>query len=66
MLVAPGDYARQVRPTWEHMRRALAKPGGSLEDIVTMTVYTTERRWGFTDMRKEAFILKRENVRKEK
>src|SRR5262249_13222365 len=29
----------------------------SLDDIVTMTVYTTERRWGeiFTDMRKEVF-----------
>ena len=31
--------------------------GGSVDDIVTMTVYTTERRWGeiFTDMRKEVF-----------
>jgi 2-iminobutanoate/2-iminopropanoate deaminase len=57
VLVAPGDYAGQVRATWEHMRRALAKAGGSLDDIVTMTVYTTERRWGeiFTDMRKEVF-----------
>lgn len=56
-LVAPGDYAGQVRATWEHMRRVLAKAGGSLDDIVTMTVYTTERRWGtiFTDMRKEVF-----------
>lgn len=35
----------------------MAKVGGSLDDIVTMTVYTTERRWGeiFTDMRKEVF-----------
>src|SRR5919109_622021 len=56
-LVAPGDFAGQVRATWENMSRILAKAGGSLDDIVTMTVYTTERRWGeiFTDMRKEVF-----------
>ena len=57
VLVAPGDFPGQVRATWENMRRVLAKVGGSLDDIVTMTVYTTERRWGeiFTDMRKEVF-----------
>jgi 2-iminobutanoate/2-iminopropanoate deaminase len=56
-LQAPGDYAGQVRATWENLRRVMAKAGGSLDDIVTMTVYTTERRWGeiFTDMRKEVF-----------
>ena len=42
---------------WENMRCILAKAGGSLDDIVTMTVYTIERRWGeiFTDMRKDVF-----------
>ena len=56
-LQAPGDYAGQVRATWENMRRVMAKAGGSVDDIVTMTVFTTERRWGeiFTDMRKEVF-----------
>jgi len=56
-LQAPGDYRGQVRATWENMRRVMAKAGGSVDDIVTMTVYTTERRWGeiFTDMRKEVF-----------
>ena len=56
-LAAPGDYAGQVRATWENIRRIMAKAGGSVDDIVTMTVYTTERRWGeiFTDMRKEVF-----------
>ena len=56
-LAAPGDFAGQVRATWENMRRILAKAGGSLDDVVTMTVYTTERRWGeiFTDMRKDVF-----------
>jgi enamine deaminase RidA (YjgF/YER057c/UK114 family) len=57
VLAAPGDFRGQVRATWENMRRAMAKAGGSLDDIVTMTVYTTERRWGeiFTDMRKDVF-----------
>ena len=52
-----GDFPGQVSATWENMRRIMAKAGGSLDDIVTMTVYTTERRWGetFTDMRKEVF-----------
>ncbi len=57
VLHAPGDYRGQVHATWEHMRRIMAQVGGSVDDIVTMTVYTTERRWGeiFTDMRKEVF-----------
>ena len=57
VLAAPGDYRGQIRATWENMRRIMAKAGGSLDDIVTMTVYTTERRWGeiFTDMRKDVF-----------
>lgn len=57
VLHAPGDYRGQVHATWEHMRRIMAKVGGTVDDIVTMTVYTTERRWGeiFTDMRKEVF-----------
>ena len=57
VLRAPGDYRGQVHATWEHMRRIMARVGGSVNDIVTMTVYTTERRWGeiFTDMRKEVF-----------
>ena len=57
VLAAAGDFRGQVHATWENMRRILAKAGGSVDDIVTMTVYTTERRWGeiFTDMRKEVF-----------
>ena len=45
-LQAPGDYRGQVNATWENMRRIMAKAGGTVDDIVTMTVYTTERRWG--------------------
>ena len=46
VCAAPGDFPGQVRATWENMRRVLATAGGSVDDIVTMTVYTTERRWG--------------------
>src|SRR5262249_598447 len=57
VLAAPGDFPGQVRATWENLRRVLAKAGGSPDDIVTMTVYTTERRSAaiFTDMSKEVF-----------
>lgn len=34
VLHAPGDYRGQVHATWEHMRRIMAKAGGSVEDIV--------------------------------
>jgi len=56
-LAAPGDFAGQIKATWENMHRIMARAGGSVDDIVTMTVYTTERRWGemFTNMRKDVF-----------
>ncbi len=56
-LVAPGDFAGQIKQTWKNIDQAMAKAGGTLEDIVTMTVFTTERRWGetFTHMRKDVF-----------
>ena len=52
-LVISRDSAGHVGETCA----ALAKANCSVDDIVTMTVYTTERRWGeiFTDMRKEVF-----------
>jgi enamine deaminase RidA (YjgF/YER057c/UK114 family) len=56
-LVAPGDFAGQTGQIWKNMADALKLAGGSLDDIVTMTVFTTERRWGeqFTEMRKSVF-----------
>jgi enamine deaminase RidA (YjgF/YER057c/UK114 family) len=56
-LVAPGDFAGQIAQVWKNMRSVLAKAGGDLDHIATMTVYTTERRWGrqFTGNRKEVF-----------
>src|SRR5207237_10663529 len=55
-LVAPGDFAGQVKATWANMSRIVAKADGSLQDVLAMSVYTTERRGGdvFTDMRNDA------------
>jgi enamine deaminase RidA (YjgF/YER057c/UK114 family) len=56
-LVAPGDFAGQTTQVWKNMDHALKLAGGSLDDVVTMTVFTTERRWSdqFTGMRKAVF-----------
>jgi enamine deaminase RidA (YjgF/YER057c/UK114 family) len=56
-LVAPGDFPGQIRRVWNNMRRILENAGGTLEDIATMTAYTTERRRArqFTGNRKEIF-----------
>jgi enamine deaminase RidA (YjgF/YER057c/UK114 family) len=56
-LVAPGDFVGQINQVWKNLDRAMALAGGTHEDIVTMTVYTTERRWNtvFTGMRREYF-----------
>ena len=52
-----GDFDGQVRGTFERMRVNLEKAGGTLNDVVTMTVYVTDMRNGtrFTQIRKEYF-----------
>jgi len=57
VLAAPGDFLGQVRGHVGEHAPGSCEGCGSLDDIVTMTVYTTERRWGeiFTNMRKEVF-----------
>ncbi len=56
-LIAPGDFAGQIQQVWNNMRAILEKAGGELDDVATMTVYTTERRWGrqFTGRQKRNF-----------
>jgi 2-iminobutanoate/2-iminopropanoate deaminase len=56
-LLAPGDFAGQIQQVWNNMRTIVEKAGGELDKIATMTVYTTERRWGrqFTSGRREIF-----------
>jgi 2-iminobutanoate/2-iminopropanoate deaminase len=52
-----GDFDAQVRLSFERIRGTLAKAGGKLDDIVTMTVFITDIANGtrFTQLRKEFF-----------
>jgi len=51
------DFEGQVRATYEAMRTELARAGGTLDDIVTMTVFVNDIRNGkrFTEIRREYF-----------
>jgi len=51
------DFEGQVRATYEAMRTELARAGGTLDDIVTMTVFINDVRLGdrFVEIRKEVF-----------
>jgi enamine deaminase RidA (YjgF/YER057c/UK114 family) len=50
-----GDFDAQVRQTFRSMQRLLTKAGGSLNDVVSMTVFACDGRYSqrFTELRKE-------------
>ena len=52
-----GDFEGQVRASFERIRATLARAGGTLDDIVTMTVFVRDMQYGthFTQLRKEYF-----------
>ncbi|MGF6597192.1 2-iminobutanoate/2-iminopropanoate deaminase [Paraburkholderia sp. GAS448] len=52
-----GDFSGQAREIFARIARTLEQAGGSLADIVTMTVSITDSRFGdqFTKIRKEIF-----------
>ena len=52
-----GDFEGQVRASFERIRVNLARAGGTLDDIVTMTVFIRDMQYGtrFTQLRKEYF-----------
>jgi enamine deaminase RidA (YjgF/YER057c/UK114 family) len=52
-----GDFDGQVREVFSRLDRTLEETGGSLADMVTMTVFITDARYGdrFTQLRKEIF-----------
>jgi len=52
-----GDFDGQVREVFARLNRTLEEAGGSLADMVTMTVFITDARHGdrFTELRKETF-----------
>jgi enamine deaminase RidA (YjgF/YER057c/UK114 family) len=52
-----GDFDGQVREVFSRLGRTLEEAGGTLADMVTMTVFITDARYGdrFTQLRKEIF-----------
>ena len=52
-----GDFDGQVREVFSRLDRTLEEAGGSLAEMVTMTVFITDARYGdrFTQLRKEIF-----------
>jgi enamine deaminase RidA (YjgF/YER057c/UK114 family) len=52
-----GDFDGQVREIFSRLRQTLEEAGGALADMVTMTVFITDARYGdrFTQLRKEIF-----------
>jgi 2-iminobutanoate/2-iminopropanoate deaminase len=52
-----GDFDGQVREAFSRLGQTLEQPGGALADMVTMTVFITDARYGdrFTQLRKEIF-----------
>lgn len=53
----PGDFEAQTRVTFERIRKTLERAGGSLDNIVTMTVFVTDMKNGdrFTELRRAYF-----------
>ena len=52
-----GDFDGQVREVFARLGRTLEEAGGRLSDMVTMTVFITDARYGdrFVELRKEIF-----------
>jgi 2-iminobutanoate/2-iminopropanoate deaminase len=52
-----GDFDGQVREVFSRLGKTLEEAGGTLADMVTMTVFITDARYGdrFTQLRKEIF-----------
>jgi enamine deaminase RidA (YjgF/YER057c/UK114 family) len=52
-----GDFDSQVREVFSRLGKTLEEVGGALSDMVTMTVFITDARFGdrFTQLRKEIF-----------
>ena len=52
-----GDFDGQARQAFRNLADTLASAGGALTDIVTMTVFIADARYGdrFIEIRKEAF-----------
>jgi 2-iminobutanoate/2-iminopropanoate deaminase len=52
-----GDFDGQVREIFSRLGKTLEEAGGKLADLVTMTVFITDARYGdrLTELRREIF-----------
>lgn len=52
-----GDFEAQAHQSFKNLSRTLEQAGGTLQDIVTMTVFIIDSRYGdrFIDIRKQYF-----------
>jgi 2-iminobutanoate/2-iminopropanoate deaminase len=52
-----GDFEAQTRQSFANLEATLKEAGGTLADMVTMTVFIIDNRFGdrFTEMRKDIF-----------
>jgi 2-iminobutanoate/2-iminopropanoate deaminase len=52
-----GDFEAQTRQTFRNLEKTLKEAGAALKDLVSMTVFITDSRYGkqFTDIRLEIF-----------
>jgi enamine deaminase RidA (YjgF/YER057c/UK114 family) len=52
-----GNFTAQAHRAFERLRDNLAQAGGTLDDMVTMTVFITDSRYGdeFVELRKQYF-----------
>ena len=52
-----GDFGAQCKATFDNLRASVEAAGGSMDDIVTMTVFLTDMRYGdrFVEMRRDYF-----------
>jgi reactive intermediate/imine deaminase len=57
---AAGDFAAQTRQAFANMQTVLEAAGGSLDNLVTMTVFITDMRYGDEFVRLRGEILKRD------
>jgi 2-iminobutanoate/2-iminopropanoate deaminase len=56
-VVGVGDIRAQTRQVFENIKRAVEAAGGTLNDIVSTTVYTTDARFSpaVSEIRREIF-----------
>jgi 2-iminobutanoate/2-iminopropanoate deaminase len=57
---APGDFATQTRQAFANIEQVLRAAGGTLDNLVTMTVFITDMRHGDEFVRLRGEILKKD------